>query len=239
MDKIEINIETLRESLNEKLVASGWDKMLTPYTNGLIFDHIMNTLVDNVNDGKRFTPRFKDVFNAFYECPYDKVKVVIVGQDPYPQLGVADGIAFSCSRKGKAEKSLQYIFKALYGDFTETGKVIYTPEECDLRRWANQGVLLLNTAFTCQVNKIGSHYAIWKSFTEYLFENLNRHKTGTIFILMGRKAEQWQVLLPSQIIYKVAHPASAAYRGGRWEHLGVFNKVNDMLKKQKKTPIDW
>ena len=56
---------------------------------------------------------------------------------------------------------------------------------------------------------------------------------------MGRKAEQWQVLLPSQIIYKVAHPASAAYRGGRWEHLGVFNKVNDMLKKQKKTPIDW
>ena len=100
-------------------------------------------------------------------------------------------------------------------------------------------MLLLNTAFTCQVNKIGSHYAIWKSFTEYLFENLNRHKTGTIFILMGRKAEQWQVLLPSQIIYKVAHPASAAYRGGRWEHLGVFNKVNDMLKKQKKTPIDW
>ena len=102
MDKIEINIETLRETLNEKLVVSGWDKMLTPYTNGLSFDHIMNTLVDNVNDGKRFTPRFKDVFNAFYECPYDKVKVVIVGQDPYPQLGVADGIAFSCSRKGKA-----------------------------------------------------------------------------------------------------------------------------------------
>jgi len=232
MDKIEINIETLRQTLNEKLVVSGWDKMLTPYTNGLSFDHIMNTLVDNVNDGKRFTPRFKDVFNAFYECPYDKVKVVIVGQDPYPQLGVADGIAFSCSRKGKTEKSLQYIFKALYD-----GE--YEGHDNDLRRWANQGVLLLNTAFTCQANKIGSHYAIWKSFTEYLFENLNRHKTGTIFILMGRKAEQWQVLLPSQIIYKVAHPASAAYRGGRWEHLGVFNKVNDMLKKQKKTPIDW
>ena len=165
MDKIEINIETLRETLNEKLVVSGWDKMLTPYTNGLSFDHIMNTLVDNVNDGKRFTPRFKDVFNAFYECPYDKVKVVIVGQDPYPQLGVADGIAFSCSRKGKTEKSLQYIFKALYD-----GE--YEGHDNDLRRWANQGVLLLNTAFTCQVNKIGSHYAIWKSFTEYLFEIL-------------------------------------------------------------------
>ena len=144
MDKIEINIETLRETLNTKLAESGWDKMLSPYTNGLSFDHIMNTLVDNVNQDKRFTPRFKDVFNAFYECPYDKVKVVIVGQDPYPQLGVADGIAFSCSRKGKTEKSLQYIFKALYGE--------YEGHDNDLRRWSNQGVLMINTAFTCEIN---------------------------------------------------------------------------------------
>lgn len=231
MDKIEINIETLRETLNTKLSESGWDKMLSPYTNGLSFDHIMNTLVDNVNQDKRFTPRFKDVFNAFYECPYDKVKVVIVGQDPYPQLGVADGIAFSCSRKGKTEKSLQYIFKALYGE--------YEGHDNDLRRWSNQGVLMINTAFTCEINKIGSHYAIWKSFTEYLFDNLNKHKPETIFVLMGKKAEAWQILLGNQIIFKVAHPASAAYRGGKWEHLDVFNKINNALEKQGKTCIDW
>ena len=149
---MEIDINILRDNLNNKLEESGWDRMLSPYVNGLSFDHIMNTLIEHVENGKRFTPKFKDVFNGFHECPYDKMKVVIVGQDPYPQLGVADGIAFSCSRKGKTEKSLQYIFKALYGEYEDYNN--------DLRRWSNQGVLLINTAFTCEINKIGSHYAI-------------------------------------------------------------------------------
>ena len=229
MESIEIDITNLRESLNNKLVDSGWEKMLSPYINGLDFDHIMNTLVANVNRGRRFTPRFKDVFNAFYECPYDDVKVVIVGQDPYPQLGSADGIAFSCSKKGKAEKSLQYILKALED---EDGDV-------DLKRWANQGVLLINTAFTVEINKIGSHYHIWKPFTEYLFENLNRHKKNTVFILMGKKAEEWQTLLPNCKILKCPHPASAAYRGGVWDSKNVFNDANSILENQGKTMINW
>jgi len=236
---MEININTLRDNLNDKLEHSGWDRMLSPYVNGLSFDHIMNTLIENVEQGKRFTPRFKDVFNGFYECPYDKMKVVIVGQDPYPQLGVADGIAFSCSRKGKAEKSLQYILKQTIGGFEETGRVIYTPEECDLRRWSSQGVLLINTAFTCEINKIGSHYAIWKSFTEYIFDNINRHNKDTIFILMGKKAEQWQTLIPNCKILKCSHPASAAYRGGEWDCNDVFNKANLELEKLGKTCIEW
>ena len=239
MENIEIDIVNLRESLNNKLVNSGWDKMLSPYINGLDFDVIMNTLVQNVNRGRRFTPKFKDVFNAFYECPYDKVKVVIVGQDPYPQLGSADGLAFSCSKKGKAEKSLQYILKQTIGDYTDTGRAIYTPEECDLRRWANQGVLLINTAFTVEVNKIGSHYHIWKPFTEYLFENLNRHKQDTVFILMGKKAEEWQTLLPNCKILKCPHPASAAYRGGEWDSKDVFENCNSILETQEKTCINW
>tara|TARA_R110002072_G_scaffold266104_4_gene424984 strand:- start:1727 stop:2437 length:711 start_codon:yes stop_codon:yes gene_type:complete len=236
---MEIDINILRDNLNNKLEESGWDRMLSPYVNGLSFDHIMNTLVESVENGKRFTPKFKDVFNGFYECPYDDVKVVIVGQDPYPQLGVADGIAFSCSKKGKAEKSLQYILKQTIGDFTDTGRVMYTPEECDLRRWANQGVLLINTAFTCEINKIGSHYGIWKSFTEYVFDNINRHNPKTVFILMGKKAEAWQTLLPNCKILKCSHPASAAYRGGEWDCNDVFNKANLELEKQGKTCIEW
>ena len=239
MQNIDINIIKLRETLNANLIESGWHNMLSPYINGLNFDMIIDSLVKDVNEGKRFTPRFKDIFNAFYECPYDDMNVVIVGQDPYPQLGSADGIAFSCSRKGKAEKSLQYILKQTIGSFTETGKVIYTPEQCDLRRWSNQGVLMINTAFTCEINKIGSHYARWKSFTEYLFENINRHKPKTIFILMGKKAEEWQTLLPDCIIYKCPHPASAAYRGGEWDSKDVFNKTNEQLTKQGKTCINW
>ena len=114
MQNIDINIIKLRETLNANLIESGWHNMLSPYINGLNFDMIIDSLVKDVNEGKRFTPRFKDIFNAFYECPYDDMNVVIVGQDPYPQLGSADGIAFSCSRKGKAEKSLQYILCLLY-----------------------------------------------------------------------------------------------------------------------------
>ena len=226
---MDIDINLLRDNLNNKLKDSGWDRMLSPYVNGLSFDYIMNKLRDSVEQGLRFTPKFKDVFNGFYECPYDNLKVVIVGQDPYPQLGVADGIAFSCSIKGKAEKSLQYILKALED---EDGSV-------DLRRWSNQGVLLINTAFTCEVNKIGSHYGIWKSFTEHVFENINRHNPDTIFILMGKKAEAWQTLLPNCKILKCSHPASAAYRGGEWDCNDVFNKANTILIKQDKTCINW
>ena len=224
---IEIDIEQLRNDVNNKLEDSGWAPMLSPFINGLEFDMIMNKLVECVNAEKRFTPRFKDIFNAFLECPYDELKCIIIGQDPYPQLGVADGIAFSCSRKGKAEKSLQYINKAIGTDHT------------DLRCWANQGVLLINTAFTVEINSIGSHYSIWKPFTEYLFENINRHTKQVPSILMGKKAEAWQLLLDRQKIFKVAHPASAAYRGGEWDCKDVFNKVNTELENQDKPCIDW
>ena len=236
---VEVDIAKLRDDVNNKLSDSGWDKMLSPFVNGLEFDYIINKLVECVNASKRFTPKFKDIFNAFVECPYDDLKVIIIGQDPYPQLGVADGIAFSCSNKGKAEKSLQYILKQTIGDYTDTGRVIYTPEECDLRRWANQGVLLLNTAFTVEINSIGSHYNLWKPFTQYLFENINRHHKNIPTVLMGKKAEAWQLLLNNQKIYKVAHPASAAYRGGEWNCNDVFNKVNQELEKQEKSCINW
>ena len=239
MNKVSVDIVNLRDKVNEKLNGSGWENYLSPYINGLNFDYLINKLVEGVNNGRRFTPKFKDVFNAFYECPKDDLKVVMVGQDPYPQLGVADGIAFSCSKKGKAEKALQYILKETIGDYTDTGRVMYTPAECDLRRWANQGVLLINTALTVEVNKIGSHYHLWESFIEYLFEGLNRCCPNTIFVLMGKKAQQLETLLPNCVVFKCTHPASAAYRGGTWDSNGIFEKVNMELTKQEKACIDW
>ena len=227
MTEVDIDINIIRDSLNSNLKVANWEKVLSPYINGLNFDYIVNSLADGVKKSRRFTPKFKDIFNAFIECPYDDLKVVIVGQDPYPQFGVADGIAFSCSNKGKAEKSLQYINKALGTDHT------------DLKYWSNQGVLLINTALTVEINKIGSHYGLWKSFTEYLFDTLNRHKKDLVFVLMGRKAEEWAPLLSNMKIYKVAHPASAAYKGGEWDCNDVFNKVNNELIKQDKTCIKW
>ena len=205
MKKLEIDINNLRERINKTLDDSGWTPALAPFINGLSFDIILNNLVSMVEADKRFTPRFKDIFNAFKECP------------------------FSCSNKGKAEKSLQYILKALND---KDGDV-------DLKRWSNQGVLLLNTAFTCEVNSIGSHINLWKPFAIYLFELLNRHHKNIPVIMMGKKAEDWEIYLSNQKIYKVAHPASAAYRGGLWDCKDVFNQVNEELKKQEKTCIEW
>tara|TARA_R110000782_G_scaffold111188_1_gene200872 strand:+ start:369 stop:1052 length:684 start_codon:yes stop_codon:yes gene_type:complete len=225
------SLNILKEKLKLDVKKGNWDDILLPFINSKAYDDVTTSLVSLVEGGQRFTPQFKDIFNAFKECDYDNLKVVIVGQDPYPQLDVADGIAFSCSKKGKTEKSLQYIFKALYGE--------YEGYNNDLRRWANQGVLLINTALTVEVNKIGSHYWNWKPFTEYLFTEINKNNKDIVFILMGKKAESWQLLLPNQIILKCSHPASAAYRGGVWDSNDVFMKANSELKKQGKTLISW
>jgi|TARA_R110000744_G_scaffold66333_1_gene135607 uracil-DNA glycosylase len=225
------SLNILKDKLKLDVKKGNWDDILLPFINSKAYDDVVTSLVSLVEGGQRFTPQFKDIFNAFKECDYDNLKVVIVGQDPYPQLDVADGIAFSCSKKGKTEKSLQYIFKALYGE--------YEGYNNDLRRWANQGVLLINTALTVEVNKIGSHYWNWKPFTEYLFTEINKNNKDIVFILMGKKAESWQLLLPNQIILKCSHPASAAYRGGVWDSNDVFSKANDELKKQDKTLISW
>jgi len=194
-------IDLIKETLKEDLESSGWHKILNPFLDSKEFDNITDTLIRLVEQNRRFTPRLKDAFNAFKETNLSDLKVVVVGQDPYPQLGVADGIAFSCSNTEKPQPSLRYIFKELYG--------MQGGYDSDLRRWANQGVLLINTAQTCEVNKIGSHYAIWKPFTEYIFESINKIDKDIIFILMGRKAESWQLVIPGQRILKCPHPAAA------------------------------
>ena len=232
-----INIKEKKDYFIPLLEESGWDSVKKLVENSM-FDDIIIKLINEVNQGRRFTPVYKDIFNAFLECPYKDVKVVIIGQDPYPQLGVADGLAFSCSKKGKAEKSLQYILKQTIGGFEETGKVMYTPEQCDLKRWANQGVLLLNTALTVQIGKIGSHYTIWSGFINALLQELNK-RDDLVIALLGKKAEEYEMILSNNTIFKVTHPASAAYRGGEWDCNDVFNKTNEILKKQDRTCINW
>ena len=208
---MEKNLIILKDNLKKDIESSGWADVLFPYIDSKLYDDLTDSLVSLVEQGKRFTPKFKDIFNAFKECKYDDLKVVIVGQDPYPQLGSADGLAFSCSKKDKVEKSLQYINKAIDTDHT------------DLRCWANQGVLLINTALTVEVNKIGSHFWNWKPFTEHLFSKINQDNKDIVFILMGKKAEAWERLISNQKILKCTHPASAAYRGGVWDSNDVFN----------------
>ncbi len=99
-------------------------------------------------------------------------------------------------------------------------------------------MLPLNTAFTTQIGNVGAHYKLWKPFTIQLLDHIN-HSFDGIFILMGKKAEEWEPLLDRQTIFKVAHPASAAYKGGVWDCQDVFNKVNQELRKKSKPEIIW
>ena len=222
-----VDLADIKCKLIEKLKPSGWSSKLKGFVQSSDFDKILQNLYDLREAGKRFTPPLKQVFRAFEECPVDKLRVIIIGQDPYPQLGVADGLAFSCGSTEKPQPSLRNMFEAIeetvYQGFP-------TYQDPNLTRWANQGVLLLNTALTCQVDKIGSHYNIWNEFVMYVFDMLNFTNSGLIFVLLGAKAQELESIIgPNHYILKASHPASAVYSGGKWDCKDVFNKVNEII----------
>lgn len=232
-----MELQEIKQKMFDKLEPSGWGRVFKSFIFSSDFDQIISKLWELSQNGKRFTPPLKHVFRAFEECPYDKLQVVIVGQDPYPQLGVADGISFSCSNTDRTQPSLKYIF-------AEIERTVYqeypTQQDPDLSRWSKQGVLMLNTALTVEVNKIGSHYDIWKSFTTYLLDWLNSYNPGLVYLYMGKKAEEWSELTnDNSHKFVVKHPASAAYSGGKWDCNNVFNKINEVVKSTNGNKITW
>jgi len=225
-----VDLEEIKLKLINRLKPSGWAVKLKSFIYSSDFDKILHTLYDLRQDGKRFTPPLKQVFRAFEECPVDNLKMVIVGQDPYPHFGVADGLAFSCGNTGKPQPSLKHIFTAL--DSTVYKDAPFQIEHGpDLTRWANQGVLLLNRALTCQVDKVGSHYGIWQDFIMYVIDMLSLTNSGLIFCLLGAKAQELESSIsPSHYIIKASHPASAGYSGVEWDCNDMFNKANQIIE---------
>ena len=221
----------------DKLEPSGWGKVFKSFIFSSEFEKILNELWDLSNKNSRFAPTLKQVFRAFEECPYNKLQVVIIGQDPYPTLNVADGIAFSCSNTNKLQPSLKFILQ-------EVDKTVYDnhviSEDLDLKRWSNQGILLFNTALTVEIGKIGSHYDIWKPFTAYLFDYLNQNNSDLIYVYMGKKAQEWSDLTnDDNHKFFIKHPASAAYNGSKWDSDDIFNKISLILNNKDKTIITW
>jgi uracil-DNA glycosylase len=228
-------INEVKEKIIYNLKNCGWYDVLNEYLDSDEFYEIINFLYKESVQSREFTPNLSKVFNAFVECPFDKLKCVIVGQDPYPQKGVADGIAFSCSNKMKAEKSLQYILKSI-----EESVKDYTSFSPDLRRWSNQGVLMYNTALTTQVNNIGAHKLIWDGFTCHLLTRISQTKVGVPFVFMGNIAKEFNLNVNNRHPkFFIPHPASAAYKGGKWEYDNIWNRVNENLIAQNKNPINW
>jgi uracil-DNA glycosylase len=236
--KQKLDLEDIKQKLYEKLEPSGWAVKLRSFIYSSDFDNIITQLARLSLDGKRFTPTLKQMFRAFEECPLNELKVVIIGQDPYPQIGVADGIAFSCSNTMELQPSLEYMLN-------EINRTVYNGHpgslDVDLARWSNQGILMLNTALTTTVGKIGQHYPIWKPFLAYLFDYLTWNETGLVYIYMGKQAQEWSdAVNDNNYKFFVSHPASAAYnKQERWDSENVFVKANEVVEKQFNAKITW
>jgi uracil-DNA glycosylase len=236
--KQKLDLEDIKQKLYTKLETSGWAVKLRSFIYSSDFDNIITQLARLSLDGKRFTPTLKQMFRAFEECPLNELKVVIVGQDPYPTVGVADGIAFSCSNTMELQPSLEYMLN-------EINRTVYNGHpgslDVDLARWSNQGILMLNTALTTTVGKIGQHYPIWKPFLAYLFDYLTWNETGLVYIYMGKQAKEWSdAVNDNNYKFFVSHPASAAYnKQERWDSENVFVKANEVVERQFNAKIIW
>ena len=184
----------------------------------------------------RVFPEEKNVFNALELTPFESVKVVILGQDPYHGFGQAHGLSFSVQKGIPLPPSLRNIYKELQEDIGGN-----LPTEGDLSHWAQQGVLLLNTVLTVEEGNANSHKGMgWERLTNRLIESLNELKHPVIFILWGKPAQDKEKLITNSnhVILKAPHPSPlSAYRG--FFGSKPFSRVNDILIQQGQSPIRW
>ena len=182
-------------------------------------------------------PPGKLVFNAFNLCPFDKVKVVILGQDPYHEQGQAMGLSFSVPEGIMLPPSLQNIYKEIQNDL---GKPI--PASGDLTRWAKQGVLLLNATLTVRAHIANSHQTLgWANFTDAAIEALNAHREHIVFMLWGGFARSKKRLIDANrhCIIESVHPSPLSANRGGWFGQHQFSRCNAYLKQQGLDEIDW
>jgi uracil-DNA glycosylase len=234
-----INLQEVKSKLVSKLEGTGWDKMLRTYFLGEDLDKILKILLRESQDSKRFTPQVKYIFAALEKCHFDDVRVVIIGQDPYPQIGVADGLAFSCSLKDKPEVSLKYMTDSIKKTVAEEDQDPNpTP---DLERWSKQGVLLLNTAFTTTIGKPGTHQLLWKNTFVNILDSIIWNRQDVVYVFLGKKAQEYADLVPDNNLKLFAsHPASAGYSGEKeWNCEDIWNKINKYLQQNDQRKIHW
>jgi uracil-DNA glycosylase len=200
------------------------------------FAQIVHFLKTEQLAGKVIYPPGKLIFNAFDTTPFDQVKVVILGQDPYHGQGQAHGLSFSVQDGVPPPPSLVNIYKELQ---TDLGLPI--PSHGNLSKWAKQGVLLLNASLTVRANEPNSHAKIgWHEFTNTVIRKISDDKEQVVFILWGKFAQEKQVLIDEtkHLVLKAAHPSPFSAHNG---FLGCrhFSKTNEYLAKNGKDPIDW
>lgn len=215
-------------------IDSTWKKVLETEFEKPYWGVLTKTVREQYLKTKVYPPA-KNIFRAFDLCPIDKVKVVIVGQDPYHGVNQANGLSFSVNDGIALPPSLQNIYKEIYNDLK------ITPSSSgDLSRWARQGVLMLNSVLTVLANNPASHKAIgWEQFTDAVIKTLNEHRAHIVYLLWGRYAQAKGEVIDrnKNLILMSAHPSPYSATNFFGNH--HFSKCNEYLKKNGMTPIDW
>ena len=216
-------------------IAEDWKEILKDEFSQPYFEELVSFVKSEYSGGVVY-PAGKNIFRAFDRCPLDKLKVVIIGQDPYHGPGQANGLCFSVDDGVQFPPSLQNIFKEVSDD---VGAAI--PPTGNLDRWAEQGVLLLNTVLTVRQGQPTSHQGQgWEQFTDRVIAELNNKQTPVVFLLWGAHAQRKAQLIQNPIHYKLAtvHPSPlSAHRG--FFGCRHFSKANALLAKHGLKPIEW
>ena len=216
-------------------IEDSWKKKLQTEFEKPYFSKLIDFVKNEYRQGTVYPPG-KLIFNAFDLCPFDKVKVVLLGQDPYHEPGQAHGLCFSVNDGVRFPPSLVNIFKEINSDI---GAPI--PTSGNLTRWARQGVLLLNATLTVREHLAGSHQRRgWEEFTDAAIMALNSQDRPIVFILWGAPAQRKARMLtnPKHLILKAPHPSPlSAYRG--FFGSKPFSQTNDYLRAHGVEPIDW
>lgn len=217
-------------------IEESWKEILSAEFSKPYFQQIVLLLKTEKSQGKIIYPPGSLIFNAFDKTPFNKVKVVILGQDPYHGPGQAMGLCFSVPGNIAMPPSLINIFKELN---TDTGMPF--PKTGDLTKWAQQGVFLLNASLTVRSGEPMSHAQTgWAVFTDAVIKKISAEKKGIVFLLWGRFAQDKQALIDAtkHYILKAAHPSPLSANNGFFgcKH---FSKTNELLMQQGLQPIDW
>ena len=200
---------------------------------------ILNTL-NSLYKKVPICPSQSKVFTAFKKCKYSDLKVVMIGQDPYPQKGVATGILFG-NNKEVAEENLSPSLQII----KEAAINFEIPHNCitfdqTLESWAEQGILMINSALTVEMNRIGSHVMLWRPFIIKLLENLSKNKTALVYVLFGTQAQTFKPYIDKRWnhIIEIEHPAYF-YRIGAKMPSSLFQEINNIVEGIYGLPINW
>ncbi|MBB1561457.1 MAG: uracil-DNA glycosylase [Flavobacteriaceae bacterium] len=211
-----------------------WTEILAPIKNTEYFTELWKKVEERYETTKCFPPK-NQIFRAIKLTPFDEVKVVIIGQDPYHNDNQANGLCFSVSDKVKAPPSLKNIFKELEDDLG----IKKTSNELEM--WAKQGVLLLNATLTVRAHKANSHKDLgWGQFTDFIIKEISDKKENVVFVLWGAFAQKKAGLIDTKkhFIIQSVHPSPLSARKGFFGSR-PFSKINQFLEEKGKEPINW